>query len=83
LIPAGSVFTYLAEHRGTLKESEQEELARLRREKAALAKQHAQGKAAWEKGGARPRPAARRRACLVAPGRRQQAHRPEPALTGH
>ncbi|MEV4069995.1 hypothetical protein ACGFJC_26020 [Nonomuraea fuscirosea] len=38
LIPAGSVFAFLAEHRGTLKESEQEELARLRREKAALAK---------------------------------------------
>ncbi len=34
---------------GTLKESEQEELARLRREKAELAKQHAREKAAWEK----------------------------------
>ncbi|MCP2353005.1 transposase [Nonomuraea thailandensis] len=34
---------------GTLEESEQEELARLRREKAALVKQHAQEKAAWEK----------------------------------
>ncbi|MFC5827184.1 transposase [Nonomuraea insulae] len=34
---------------GTLKESEQEELARLRREQAELAKQHAQDKAAWEK----------------------------------
>jgi transposase len=34
---------------GTLKESEQEELTRLRREKAELAKQHAREKAAWEK----------------------------------
>ncbi|MFI7136191.1 transposase [Nonomuraea sp. NPDC050153] len=34
---------------GTLKESEQEELARLRREKAELVKQHAEDKAAWEK----------------------------------
>jgi transposase len=34
---------------GKLKESEQEELARLRREKAELVKQHAQDKAAWEK----------------------------------
>jgi transposase len=34
---------------GTLKESGQEELARLRREKAALAKQHAEEKAAWER----------------------------------
>ncbi|MGW4961479.1 transposase [Nonomuraea sp. NPDC004186] len=34
---------------GTLEESEQEELARLRREKAELVKQHAQDKAAWEK----------------------------------
>ncbi|MEV4579502.1 transposase [Nonomuraea jabiensis] len=34
---------------GTLEESEQEELARLRREKAALVKQHAEEKAAWEK----------------------------------
>ncbi|MEU8252573.1 transposase, partial [Nonomuraea sp. NPDC048916] len=34
---------------GTLKESEQEELARLRREKAELARQHAKEKAAWEK----------------------------------
>lgn len=34
---------------GTLEESEQEELARLRREKAALVKQHAKDKAAWEK----------------------------------
>ncbi|MFC4118225.1 transposase [Nonomuraea zeae] len=34
---------------GTLKESEREELARLRREKAELTKQHAQDKAAWEK----------------------------------
>ncbi|GAA3622617.1 hypothetical protein GCM10022419_130370 [Nonomuraea rosea] len=33
----------------TLEESEQEELARLRREKAALAKQHAEEKATWEK----------------------------------
>ncbi|MFI7641746.1 transposase [Nonomuraea sp. NPDC049400] len=33
----------------TLEESEQEELARLRREKAELVKQHAQDKAAWEK----------------------------------
>jgi transposase len=34
---------------GKLKESEQEELARLRREKAELVKQHAKEKAAWEK----------------------------------
>ncbi|MBB5774028.1 transposase [Nonomuraea jabiensis] len=34
---------------GTLEESEQEELARLRREKAALVKQHAEKKAAWDK----------------------------------
>jgi transposase len=34
---------------GTLEETEQEELARLRREKAELAKQHAREKAAWEK----------------------------------
>jgi transposase len=34
---------------GTLEESEQEELARLRREKAELAKLHARDKAAWEK----------------------------------
>ncbi|MEQ4718359.1 transposase [Nonomuraea sp. B19D2] len=34
---------------GKLKESEQEELARLRREKAELVKQHAEEKAAWEK----------------------------------
>ncbi|MGP3966044.1 transposase [Nonomuraea sp. 3N208] len=34
---------------GKLKESEQEELARLRREKAELVKQHAKDKAAWEK----------------------------------
>ncbi|MGW6499601.1 transposase [Nonomuraea angiospora] len=34
---------------GTLKESEQAELARLRREKTELAKQHAREKAAWEK----------------------------------
>ncbi|WP_067186102.1 transposase [Microtetraspora niveoalba] len=34
---------------GTLKESEREELARLRREKAELVKQHAREKAAWEK----------------------------------
>jgi transposase len=33
---------------GKLKESEQEELARLRREKAELVKQHAEDKAAWE-----------------------------------
>ncbi|WP_433513806.1 transposase [Nonomuraea sp. CA-143628] len=32
-----------------LKESEQEELARLRREQAELVKQHAKEKAAWEK----------------------------------
>ncbi|MEV1248647.1 transposase [Nonomuraea sp. NPDC049750] len=34
---------------GKLKDSEREELARLRREKADLVKQHAQDKAAWEK----------------------------------
>ncbi|MDP9848656.1 hypothetical protein [Streptosporangium lutulentum] len=34
---------------GKLKESEQEELARLRREKAELARQHAKEKAVWEK----------------------------------
>ncbi|MEU4229125.1 transposase [Nonomuraea sp. NPDC026600] len=34
---------------GKLTESEQEELARLRREKAELARQHAKEKAAWEK----------------------------------
>ncbi|MEV4021202.1 transposase [Nonomuraea angiospora] len=34
---------------GTLEETEQEELARLRREKAELAKQQAREKAAWEK----------------------------------
>ncbi|MCA2229978.1 hypothetical protein [Nonomuraea aurantiaca] len=34
---------------GTLGEFEQEELARLRREKATLVKQHADEKAAWEK----------------------------------
>ncbi|MFB4294865.1 transposase [Nonomuraea sp. ATR24] len=34
---------------GKLKESEQEELARLRREKAELVKQHAKDKTAWEK----------------------------------
>ncbi|MFF4779340.1 transposase [Microtetraspora fusca] len=34
---------------GTLKESESEELARLRREKAELVKEHAREKAAWEK----------------------------------
>ncbi|WP_281283768.1 transposase [Nonomuraea longispora] len=34
---------------GKLKESEQEELARLRRERAELVKQHAKEKAAWEK----------------------------------
>lgn len=34
---------------GKLKESEQEELARLRREKVELVKQHAKDKAAWEK----------------------------------
>ncbi|MCA2190469.1 hypothetical protein [Nonomuraea cavernae] len=34
---------------GKLKESEQEELERLRREKAELVKQHAKEKAAWEK----------------------------------
>ncbi|WP_327581749.1 transposase [Nonomuraea sp. NBC_00507] len=34
---------------GKLKESEQEELARLRREKAELVKQHAKDKAAWER----------------------------------
>ncbi|MEV4359362.1 transposase [Nonomuraea sp. NPDC049625] len=34
---------------GTLEESEREELARLRREKAALVKQHADEKAVWEK----------------------------------
>lgn len=34
---------------GKLKESEQEELARLRREKAELVKQHAKEKAAWDK----------------------------------
>ncbi|MEU5861658.1 transposase [Nonomuraea sp. NPDC047529] len=34
---------------GTLKESAEEELARLRREKAELVKQHAKEKAAWEK----------------------------------
>ncbi|MCC5578217.1 transposase [Microtetraspora sp. AC03309] len=34
---------------GTLKESENEELARLRREKAELVKEHAREKAAWEK----------------------------------
>ncbi|MER6003722.1 transposase [Nonomuraea angiospora] len=34
---------------GKLKESEQEELARLRREKAELVRQHAEDKAAWEK----------------------------------
>jgi transposase len=34
---------------GTLEKSEREELARLRREKAALVKQHAAKKAAWEK----------------------------------
>jgi transposase len=33
----------------TLKESAEEELARLRREKAELVKQHAREKAAWEK----------------------------------
>ncbi len=34
---------------GTLKESEREELERLRREKAELVKQHAREKAAWDK----------------------------------
>jgi transposase len=34
---------------GKLKESEQEELARLRREKAELSRQHAKEKAAWDK----------------------------------
>jgi transposase len=34
---------------GKLKESEQEELARLRREKAELVEQHAKERAAWEK----------------------------------
>ncbi|WP_433351994.1 hypothetical protein ACQP25_03235 [Microtetraspora malaysiensis] len=34
---------------GTLKESESEELARLRREKAELVKEHAREKAEWEK----------------------------------
>lgn len=34
---------------GTLKESAEEELARLRREKAELARQHAKEKAAWER----------------------------------
>ncbi|MGW0199371.1 transposase [Nonomuraea sp. NPDC003201] len=34
---------------GTLEESEREELARLRREKAELVKQHADEKAVWEK----------------------------------
>ncbi|MCK2214776.1 transposase [Actinomadura sp. ATCC 31491] len=33
----------------TLEESEQEELARLRREKAELVKQHAKERTAWEK----------------------------------
>ncbi|MEV4365310.1 transposase [Nonomuraea sp. NPDC049625] len=40
---------YNGDGSGTLEESEQEELARLRREKAELVKQHAQDKAAWEK----------------------------------
>ncbi|MEU6721561.1 transposase [Nonomuraea sp. NPDC046802] len=39
---------------GTLKEPEQEALARLRREKAELVKQHAREKAAWEKERAEP-----------------------------
>jgi transposase len=34
---------------GKLKESEQEELARLRREQAELVKQHAKERAVWEK----------------------------------
>ncbi|GAA0978837.1 hypothetical protein GCM10009555_042530 [Acrocarpospora macrocephala] len=34
---------------GALEESEQEELARLRQEKAELVKQHAEDKAAWDK----------------------------------
>ena len=37
------------EQDGARAETEQEELARLRREKAELARQHAQEKAAWEK----------------------------------
>lgn len=40
---------YNGDGSGTLEESEQEELARLRREKAALVKQHAAEKAAWQK----------------------------------
>ncbi|MGN9789006.1 transposase [Nonomuraea sp. ZG12] len=46
---------------GTLEESEREELARLRREKAALVKQHTAEKAAWQKERGDDAPTARQR----------------------